>query len=74
MVNGQWSMFNLFTSRRFRFVLGAAQGKLPRALGHFCRLPRPQIPSFIIDATKVRIFHCGLRILPHLFCIFSAPL
>ena len=41
-----------------------------RAQGNFCSPIRPQFSSFLIDAAKVRIFHCGLRIFAQLFSIF----
>ena len=59
LFNVQWSMFNLFTCLRFCFVFGSAQEKIPRASGKIFCLRRPQIPLFLFDNAKVRIFHCS---------------
>ena len=59
MINVQCSMFNLFTCLRFCFVFGSAQEKIPRASGNFFCLRRPQIPLFLFDDAKVRIFQCS---------------
>ena len=51
-----------FTYLRKISVFGFALETGASRAGNFCCSGRPQILSFFIDVTKVRIFHCGSRI------------
>jgi len=64
------SLLIVFTYRGFDVDLRFPKVASARAQGNFCSPIRPQFSSFLIDAAKVRIFHCGLRIFAQLFSIF----
>ena len=51
-----------FTCLKNDSVFGFALETGASRAGNFCCPGRPQILSFFIDVTKVRIFHCGSRI------------